>query len=522
MTYFIEGLQGSGKSTLVARLSERLPEHKVFHEGDYSPVELAWCAYLTEDEYKKILDKYSKIADEIKQNTTEEMYGTDIRYVVTYTRILTDIPGFHKDLEQYEIYNGRIDKKLFEDIIFSRYSKWDGSDQIFECSIFQNIIENQILFYEMTDDEIIDFYIRLKDIIKKKQFKILYLEVEKIAETLDMIKKERVDDKGNEIWFQLMMGFLRECPYGISHGLKEFDDLVEHLEHRMSLELKILREVFPDNSIILKSKDYDLHFLDEFFPKKIKEILKGKEYTADDIGKSHSLVRIYDDFVLKVEKERPKLAQMVEVMRWIEGKLPTPRVIATEVEDGYRYLLMSKVKGHMALDEYYLNRPEELVTLLADALKMLWSIDISDCPKTFDLAAELEEARYRVEHNLVNMDRVEPETFGEGGFKDPEELLQWLYDHQPEPDPVFAHGDFCLPNVFFEDGKVSGFIDLGDAGIADRWYDIALGYRSLKHNVDGTYGKVYEGVDPDELFVKLGIKPDWDKIRYYILLDELF
>ena len=63
MTYFIEGLQGSGKSTLVARLSERLPEHKVFHEGDYSPVELAWCAYLTEDEYKKILDKYSKIAD---------------------------------------------------------------------------------------------------------------------------------------------------------------------------------------------------------------------------------------------------------------------------------------------------------------------------------------------------------------------------------------------------------------------------------------------------------------------------
>ena len=54
---------------------------------------------------------------------------------------------------------------------------------------------------------------------------------------------------------------------------------------------------------------------------------------------------------------------------------------------------------------------------------------------------------------------------------------------------MFVHGDFCLPNVFFADGKVSGFIDLGDAGIADRWYDIALGYRSLKHNVDGTMEK---------------------------------
>ena len=259
MTYFIEGLQGAGKTTLVANLSKKLPKHKVFREGDYSPVELAWCAYLTEDQYAKILSKYFEITDEIRQNTTEEMYGTDIRYVVTYTRILTDIPGFHKDLEQYEIYNGRIDKKTFEDIIFSRYSKWDGSDQIFECSIFQNIIENQILFYEMTDDEITGFYIRLKEIIKDKQFKILYLEVENIAETLEIIRKERVDSEGNEIWFQLMMGFLRECPYGISHGLKDFNDLVKHLEHRMNLELKVLKEIFPDNSIILKSKDYDLN-----------------------------------------------------------------------------------------------------------------------------------------------------------------------------------------------------------------------------------------------------------------------
>ena len=41
--YFIEGLQGAGKSTLVQKLSAHLPEHTVFREGDYSPVELAWC-----------------------------------------------------------------------------------------------------------------------------------------------------------------------------------------------------------------------------------------------------------------------------------------------------------------------------------------------------------------------------------------------------------------------------------------------------------------------------------------------
>ena len=122
-------------------------------------------------------------------------------------------------------------------------------------------------------------------------------------------------------------------------------------------------------------------------PESIRSLTEGKPYETDDFGKSGSLVRIYDDFVLKVEKERPQLAQMAEVMRWLEGKLPVPKILATEVKDGYRYLLMSKVQGRMACDEYYMNRPEELVTLLAEALQMLWSIDITDCPKTFSGSA---------------------------------------------------------------------------------------------------------------------------------------
>ena len=59
MNYYIEGLQGSGKSTLVKRMSDKHPEYKVFREGDYSPIELAWCAYVSKDTYSSILKKYS-------------------------------------------------------------------------------------------------------------------------------------------------------------------------------------------------------------------------------------------------------------------------------------------------------------------------------------------------------------------------------------------------------------------------------------------------------------------------------
>ena len=41
---FIEGIQGAGKSTLVNRLAQRLPEYSVYREGDLSPVELACAA----------------------------------------------------------------------------------------------------------------------------------------------------------------------------------------------------------------------------------------------------------------------------------------------------------------------------------------------------------------------------------------------------------------------------------------------------------------------------------------------
>lgn len=52
---------------------------------------------------------------------------------------------------------------------------------------------------------------------------------------------------------------------------------------------------------------------------------------------------------------------------------------------------------------------------------------------------------------------------------------------------------------------------------------VVLRIRSLKHNFEGRYGgKAYEDFNPDLLFEKLGIEPDWEKIKWYLLLDELF
>ncbi|MBQ8952624.1 MAG: phosphotransferase, partial [Clostridia bacterium] len=48
---------------------------------------------------------------------------------------------------------------------------------------------------------------------------------------------------------------------------------------------------------------------------------------------------------------------------------------------------------------------------------------------------------------------------------------------------VLAHGDCCLPNIFFDGGRFSGFIDLGDAGLGDRHADLSSALWSLGYNL---------------------------------------
>lgn len=260
-----------------------------------------------------------------------------------------------------------------------------------------------------------------------------------------------------------------------------------------------------------------------YIPEKIKSYINEADATKDSIGMSGASVLIFEDKVLKIQEAGEESEREYQVLCWLKDRLPVPKVLCHMVEDGKDYLLMTKLPGKMSCDEEYLENPDRLATALADGIHMFQKIDISDCPFSGNLDEKLRMAAYNVEHDLVDMEHVNPATFGKDGFKNPKSLLKWLEKNRPEEELVFSHGDFCLPNVFLQDGKISGFLDLGKAGVADKYQDMALCYRSLLENLEGKYGgKSFHKVDPMLLFKKLGIKADWDKVRYYILLDELF
>lgn len=258
-------------------------------------------------------------------------------------------------------------------------------------------------------------------------------------------------------------------------------------------------------------------------PENIRSLISDELYKKDDIGMSDSSIFLFDDKILKIQECSEEAENEYRMMTWLQGKLPVPRILAYEIMENQSCLLMSKARGAMACEEVYMQNPVDQAKLLSGGLRKLWSVETSGCPVDWRLKKKLARAKYNLEHGLIDLDNVEPDTFGDHGFKNPHELLQWLCDHQPSEELALSHGDYCLPNVFGIGGKVTGYIDLGRTGIADKWCDIALCYRSLSHNYSGRYhGRAYDGYDDLLLFKELGIKPDWEKIRYYILLDELF
>lgn len=256
-------------------------------------------------------------------------------------------------------------------------------------------------------------------------------------------------------------------------------------------------------------------------PDGLSAILDGYACAKNRVGCSFAGVYKYSkgENTLYLKTDRGEaLHREYEVLRWLGGKLPVPEVKYWGKAAGVAFLLTREIVGHMACEcpeDILVDPYENMVKLLAEGLRMLQSVEINGCPFNNTLDKKLAAALYNTENNLVDTDDFEDNNT----FDTPMDLYRWLTANRPPEELCFTHGDYCLPNIFIDEKRVTGFIDLGDAGVADKWQDIALCVRSLRYNLRNTENKERY---IDLFFEYLGIAPDLEKINYYILLDELF
>ena len=259
--------------------------------------------------------------------------------------------------------------------------------------------------------------------------------------------------------------------------------------------------------------------LNKKLPNSIKQIIEGLPYTIDTVGESNSLVVIFEDYILKISTLSFDIENELRVYNTLKDKIPIPKIIECVKENNSIYLLKEKLKGNMLSDPYYMERPELLYKLASDAIKLLWSIDIKnlDLMNTYQTVLDFGKKC----NSLGYLDFKESDSLITKGFNTFDEVISYIEENKPIDDNVLCHGDLCIPNIICDGDKLVGFIDLGLMGLSNRYHDLAILYRSIKYNFNGTYGKCYLGYDDNKLFELLGMKRNDELIRYYLLLDEI-
>ena len=271
----------------------------------------------------------------------------------------------------------------------------------------------------------------------------------------------------------------------------------------------------PSEDFAIDSAVMDMHGA---LPDSLQPFAKSRAWSRITIGDSADTFRLDREgepaLYLKVCRSLPQreLLRERERLDWLRGRLPVPEVVHYEVATSREYLLLTSIPGQDAASLSKRIPHKHIVRTLAIGLRMIHGIPIGDCPFDATLDKSIEEARNNVAGGLVDerkFDSIRQRRSAE------DLLAELLSTRPPSEDLVFTHGDYCLPNVLLLHGELSGFVDWGRAGVADRYRDIALVVRSLEKNT---------GEDFSDTFLEAyGLSSrDADRVEYYKLLDEFW
>lgn len=253
-------------------------------------------------------------------------------------------------------------------------------------------------------------------------------------------------------------------------------------------------------------------------PENLAEAVSGYIWRQNRIGLSsaqvfHLAAKNKKPLYLKIAPHTSKFSLLQEKLRldWLKNRLPVPEVLLFAENENNSYLLLSEISGIPASEDSLKTDTPLVIEQLVNGLKMIHSLPVEECPFKTGLDYKIEFARERMIKGLVEEEDFDDERQG----RTAEDLFDELLAVKPtDEDLVFTHGDYCVPNIILKNGILSGFVDWANAGIADKYQDLALLTRSVRYN----YGEEYE----ESVFEIYGIKPDWKKIHFYRLLDEFF
>jgi aminoglycoside phosphotransferase len=205
------------------------------------------------------------------------------------------------------------------------------------------------------------------------------------------------------------------------------------------------------------------------------------------------------------------LTDEVARLNWAAAFTPVPRVLDQGADTGGSWIITGALPGESAVSDRWKAAPDRAVRALGEGLRALHeALPAQTCPFSWSAADRLNDT-----HRRAAAHRLEPGRWHEAHQPlGVQRALAVLADTPPADHLVVCHGDACAPNtVLLEDGSLSGHVDMGEMGVADRWADLAVATWSTEWN----YGPGWDGL----LLTAYGVDADPERIAYYRLLWDL-
>jgi hypothetical protein len=261
---FIEGIPGSGKTTLANKLNNKLKEYyntEMRQEGDLHPIDVCWCSVQTKESFEDTLEKYPGISEQIK-NFTKLVNGY---YITAYTKIKTTPSerDFYQDMEKQELYS-IIDLEQFQQFHQYLYTAFNNTFDpntlyIFECSLLQNHINEHLLKFDSSMTQIIEYFTDLINRVYKLHPIIFYLSPLYPEQTIQHVIEERKSPNPElyNDWIDNVISYISKQPKAKKYGYLEAKDMIRYFMKRQEVELNLLKVLPVQKFIYTVHQNYD-------------------------------------------------------------------------------------------------------------------------------------------------------------------------------------------------------------------------------------------------------------------------
>ena len=224
------------------------------------------------------------------------------------------------------------------------------------------------------------------------------------------------------------------------------------------------------------------------FPAVYAEILTAPAFDSSCSEMARVLYLERDGGLFLKSSPAGTLAREAAMTRFFYAHHLSAEVLDYRTENGRDWLLTRRVPGEDATHADALADPARLCRVMAETLEILRTIPADGCPVPDHTARYLrtaEENYRRGQCDLSYYTDICGDITADGAMailRDGASALRTC---------DVLHGDFCLPNIMLENGKLTGIIDVGNGGIGDRRVDMWWGAWSLCFNLKTDAWRTY-------------------------------